>query len=53
MRDELNKKNEEVYRIRDSHAQLKADYDNLKSESDINKRKSISEKKNIQVQFEV
>lgn len=47
----MNKKNEEVYRIRDAFTLLKAQYDNLKSESDINKLKFISEKKNIQVQF--
>lgn len=53
MREELNKKNEEVYRLRDSHAFLKAEYDNLKSESDINRLKFISEKKNLQVQYDV
>lgn len=31
LRDELNKKNEEVYRLRDSHANMKAEFDNLKS----------------------
>lgn len=40
-----------MYRLRDSHALLKAEFDNLKSESDINKLKAISEKKNIQVQY--
>jgi hypothetical protein len=53
LREEMNQKNEEVYRVRDSYALLKADLDNLKSEYDISKLKFISDKKNLQVQSEV
>lgn len=38
----LDQKNEEVYRIRDSYAMLKSQLDNLKSEYDISKLKSLS-----------
>jgi hypothetical protein len=50
LREEINQKNEEVYRMRDSSALLRAELDNLKSEHDISKLKSISDKKNMQVQ---
>ena len=53
LREELGKKNEEVYKLRDSSALMKAELDNLKSESEICKLKFISEKKNLQVNCDV
>lgn len=53
LREELSKKNEEVYKLRDNHALLKTELDNLKSESDIAKLKFISDKKNIQVSHDM
>ena len=53
LREELGKKNEEVYRLRDSLSLLKAELDNLKSTWDIARLRFISDKKNLQVNYEV
>lgn len=53
MREEVNKKNEEIYRLRDTLSSLRSQYDNLKSEVEVNKLKFISEKKNIEVNYQV
>lgn len=53
LQEEIEKKNEEIYKIKDSYSSLKTDFDNLKSETDIARLKFISEKKNIQINFDV
>lgn len=51
VKKELEKKNEELYRLKDQISACRSDYDNLRSQFEIEKLKGISERKNLQVAF--
>ena len=53
LREEIKKKTQELFQVRDSYSSLRSQYDNIKSEVEIIKLKAISEKKNLQVNYEV
>lgn len=52
LREESLKKAEEIYKLRDLFTTLRSQHDNLKSELDILRLKSLSEKKNLEVAFQ-
>ena len=53
MREEATKKMEENFRLRDSYMAVRSQNDSLKSEMQILKLRALSEKKNVEVAFQV
>ena len=42
-----------MYKLRDNYTTLKSQYENLKSENQINKLRFYSEKKNLDISYQV
>lgn len=51
LKRELEKKSEELYRLKDQISGCRSDYDNLRSQLEMEKLKTLSERKNVQVAF--
>lgn len=53
LREEIGKKTEEIFKLRDNYSSSRSQFENLKSEIQINKLKNMSDLKNAEVTFQI